>query len=293
MRARPSSEGGTCTQEILAIADKDALLVIPAHNEEESLPRVLDLVAQEWRGDVLVVDDGSTDGTWAVIDRFRSEMPRLMGVRHHANLGYGSAILTGFAAALAGPYKGVVTMDADGQHDPRDLRRLVEKLVSYDIVSGSRYHDLSPHVGKPAPHRLKANLEMARFVAKMTGYRVTDAATGFKAYRTDALRKLKITETGYAMPFQVWGQAARIGLTVGEVPVTRIYADPPGNAGSEKLYVRWLSLRCRMALLRALGRPTAGTGLLCAFWTIVVRASEIVRRARRSLDLRSARGNKV
>lgn len=199
------------------------LILIPVYNEEATLDRVLDEVHRAVpRADVLVVDDGSTDRSPQIL----RERPGVRAIRHEANHGYGQSLITGFNAAIADGYDVAVTIDCDEQHEPHRVPEFLETLTRADIVSGSRY--LDPGVpGDPAPaDRWQLNREFTERLRAITGYAITDAWCGFKAYRVEALRKFNLTEPSYGMPLQVWIQAAYHGMSVLELPVARIYKNP-------------------------------------------------------------------
>jgi hypothetical protein len=126
----------------------------------------------------------------------------------------------------------LVTIDCDGQHEPRLIPALVKALTDdVDIVSGSRY--LKEHVGdNAAPEdRRRINRLITQEVNDRLSLHLTDAFCGFKAYRVSALRHFEITETGYAMPLQVWVQAVSAGLRIVEFPVPRVYLDEQRSFG--------------------------------------------------------------
>jgi glycosyltransferase involved in cell wall biosynthesis len=199
------------------------LIIIPVFNEEATLSRVLSEVRQAAPdADVLVVDDGSTDRSPQILAGRRD----IRVIRHDENLGYGQSLITGFAEGIARRYAVVVTIDCDEQHEPQRIPAFRDGLRRADIVSGSRY--LDPSVpGDPAPpDRVQLNREFTALIRALTGYEITDAWCGFKAYRVEGLRRLRLTEPSYGMPLQVWVQAAFHGLTVMELPVARIYKNP-------------------------------------------------------------------
>jgi len=199
------------------------LVIIPVFNEERTLARVLDQVrASVPRADVLVVDDGSTDRSPEILAA-RSDVRT---IRHPQNLGYGQSLITGFTRAVDGGYEVAVTIDCDEQHEPARLPDFLVAAGSADILSGSRY--LDPAVpGDPAPpDRAQLNREFTERLRAITGFDITDAWCGFKAYRVSALRAFHLTEPSYGMPLQVWVQAAYHRLTVRELPVARIYKNP-------------------------------------------------------------------
>jgi glycosyltransferase involved in cell wall biosynthesis len=206
--------------ESLWLSRMHHLTAIPVFNEGRHIGGVLGEVLRYAR-DVLVVDDGSTDDT----PRRLEEFAQVRVVRHPRNLGYGAALATAFDAAIAQGYEGMVTLDCDGQHEPALIPRLVERLVEADIVSGSRYLKTFDPNQRPPEERRRINVEVTRWLNDCLGFNLTDAFCGFKAYRTSALRHFSITELGYAMPIQVWVQAAAHGLSVVEEPVPLVYLD--------------------------------------------------------------------
>jgi len=204
-----------------------AAVLIPLFNEEATLAEVLAEVRRAVpAADILVVDDGSTDRSGAILVAEAAGDPRLTVITHPENRGYGAALIDGFAHAIARSYEAIVTLDCDAQHEPRQVPQFLAALADADIVSGSRY--LDPAVGgDPAPPEREAiNRETTACLRALTGYPLTDAWCGFKAYRTAALARMTLTEPGYGMPLQVWIQAARLGLRVKELPVPRIYKNP-------------------------------------------------------------------
>jgi glycosyltransferase involved in cell wall biosynthesis len=196
------------------------LTAIPVYNEEASLVGVLTEVLKHAR-DVLVVDDGSSDGTPLLLRDF----PTVRTIRHPRNLGYGAGLRTAFRATIDGGYDGVVTLDCDGQHEPTRIPEVASHLVEADIVSGSRYLRVFDPSQKPPEQRRRINVEVTRWLNECLGMNLTDAFCGFKAYRTAALRLFDITDEGYAMPLELWVQAIAHGMTIMEVPVPLIYLD--------------------------------------------------------------------
>jgi glycosyltransferase involved in cell wall biosynthesis len=203
-------------------ASRRFLTALPVYNEVAHVEAVLDEVLRI-TPDVLVVDDGSTDGTADLLAGRRD----IRLVRHDANRGYGAALATAYAATLAGPWDGLVTIDCDGQHQPRLIPEFVAAATSgsADIVSGSRYLKQFPGDSTPPAARRRINAEITAEINARLGLAITDAFCGFKAYSRRALRRLHITETGYAMPLEVWVQAAAAGLRIRELPVPLLYLD--------------------------------------------------------------------
>lgn len=197
------------------------LTAVPVYNEARHVRGVL-TAARRYCPDLLVVNDGSTDGTAELLDA----EPDLHRIDHPKNRGYGAALISAFAYALDHDYDVLVTMDCDGQHEPGRVPVLLEAIHDADIVSGSRYlRDFRQDTPAPTDRRF-INASVTREINARYGFDLTDAFCGFKAYRREALARLKITEEGWGMPLQLWVQAARQGLRVKEIGVPRLYLDP-------------------------------------------------------------------
>src|SRR5215213_4472598 len=197
------------------------LTAIPVYNEARHVRGVLEQV-RRFTPDILVIDDGSTDETPAIL----ASEPGLRVVTHRPNRGYGAAIASAFRKFLETGFDVLVTMDCDGQHEPARLPVLQEAIHDADIVSGSRYLRDFRQDSVPPSDRRFINLQITSELNARFGLHLTDAFCGFKAYRVEALRRLRITETGWGMPLQLWVQAARLGLRIKEVGVPRLYLDP-------------------------------------------------------------------
>jgi glycosyltransferase involved in cell wall biosynthesis len=179
--------------------------------------------------EVMVVDDGSTDGTPALLAA-RNDIHQ---IAHPENRGYGAALRSAFDYAIRGGYDFLVTIDCDGQHQPQLIPNLVEKCRNddVDIVSGSRYLRSFPGDSDPPEERRRVNEIIVEELNRRFGLRLTDAFCGFKAYRISALAKIELTETGYAMPLELWVRAVQLGLRIVEMPVPRIYLDEKRSFG--------------------------------------------------------------
>ncbi len=196
------------------------LIALPVFNEVAYVDGVLDEVLK-FADEVLVVDDGSDDGT----------RERLMArdditvIRHEQNRGYGAALMTAFRHTLKHPYDGIVTLDCDGQHQPKRIPQFIEAAKQADIVSGSRYLRKYEGDDAPPPERMIINQRITAELNQRLGFDLTDAFCGFKAYRSEALQPIRISDEGYAMPLELWVEAAAAGLHVVEIPVPLIYLD--------------------------------------------------------------------
>ena len=204
-----------------------AVVVMPLYNEAATLAGVLDEVRRHTRAPILVINDGSTDGSADILSAAEARLPDVRAVTHALNEGYGQSLIDGFRYAVDRAFDVAVTIDCDRQHEPRLIPAFLDDARRFDVVSGSRYHPEAPGAQDPAPpDRQRINEEITRIVNELTGYRLTDAWCGFKAYRVAGLARMRLDERSYGMPLQVWLQAARLGLTVTEIPVPRIYKNP-------------------------------------------------------------------
>jgi glycosyltransferase involved in cell wall biosynthesis len=202
------------------------LTALPVYNEVNHAGEVLDRVLQ-FSPDVLVVDDGSTDGTTELL----AARGDIIHVRHEKNQGYGAALRTAFEYSLSHKYDVLVTIDCDGQHEPQRIPEFVAAADQAQIVSGSRYLQIFDDQSVPPADRRRINMQITAELNQRLGLNLTDAFCGFKAYRCQALAALDIAETGYAMPLEVWVQAARAGLSILELPVPLIYLDEERSFG--------------------------------------------------------------
>jgi dolichol-phosphate mannosyltransferase len=187
---------------------------------------VLDQVRQHSEH-VLVVDDGSSDGTGKLLKK-RSD---IRVVSHEMNRGYGAALISAFDYARAHRFEFLVTIDCDGQHEPQRIPAFVEACADVDLVSGSRYLQDFPGDSEPPVGRRRINHLVTARLNERLGLQLTDAFCGFKAYRVSALADLALTESGYAMPLELWVQAVRAKWRIKEYPVPLIYLDEDRSFG--------------------------------------------------------------
>ncbi|MBU0716918.1 MAG: glycosyltransferase family 2 protein [Planctomycetes bacterium] len=206
----------------------NCLLAIPIYNEERHVGRVLVEAARYCRH-ILVIDDGSTDGTAELIEPRRG----LHVLSHRENRGYGKSLADAFAYARQQGFGWVITMDCDEQHQPGRIPDFLASAARdhVDVISGTRYPPGRFVHGSVPRDRRAINQLVTELLNRRLGLAITDAFCGFKAYRVAALDSIRITVPGYAMPIQFWVQAARAGLRIRELPVDLIYNDPHRHFG--------------------------------------------------------------
>ena len=198
------------------------LILIPSYNEQENLPPVLqDLKSyasqiedMKWESHIVVIDDGSMDQTSKVARDFQVETLRLP-----VNLGYGAALQTGFIYAVEKKYDAVLSIDADGQHQPKDILKLLEAYNSgnYDVILGSRF---ITDTGYKTHWSRRVGIKMFSLVLQvLSGKKITDVTTGFQLLSSQVV-KLFSTEYPHDYPdAQVLLLLSVVGFRIAEVPV--------------------------------------------------------------------------
>jgi dolichol-phosphate mannosyltransferase len=201
-----------------------ALVIIPTYNERENVERIVtDVLAQDARLHVLVVDDGSPDGTGAVADALADRSEGRVHVIHRAGkLGLGTAYVAGFRWALARDYALVFEMDADFSHDPVHLHEFLAAADGADLVLGSRYQNGKVTVVNWPIGRLILSFSANVYARAVTGLPVFDATGGFKCFRREVLAALDLDDVrsnGYAFQIEMSFRAWRQGFRIAEVPI--------------------------------------------------------------------------
>ncbi|MGC8817068.1 MAG: glycosyltransferase family 2 protein [Candidatus Hadarchaeum sp.] len=188
-------------------------IVMPARDEEFAIGGVIDGLQREGWRDIIVVDDGSRDRT--------AEIARAKGavvVSHQRNLGLGAALRTGLEEARRRGADCAVTFDADGQHDPREVRKLVEAIDGADLVIGSRRS-----VNIPLNKRF-GNF-MLNLITRLMGGPLLDSQSGLRAFSRRALEAIRIRSDRYEVSSEIVINARRLGLRIREVPVSCYFTD--------------------------------------------------------------------
>jgi len=229
-----------------------ALVVIPTYNEAGNVPNIVpQVLAQDPRLEILVVDDNSPDGTGQLAAAIAAKEPRVHVLHREGKLGLGTAYLTGFRWALDRGYDYVFEMDADFSHDPEHLKQFLKAIEEADLVLGSRYlGGKVTIVNWPMPRLLLsycANV-YARWV---TGLRIWDLTGGFKCFRRRVLEGIdlpRVRSNGYAFQIEMSVRAWRKGFTLKEIPI--VFVDrTEGQSKMNKAIVReavWMVPRLRL-----------------------------------------------
>lgn len=201
------------------------LVIIPTYNEKENIENIIRAVfGQEEFFHVLIIEDGSPDGTADIVKRLQTEFPdRLFMVERKGKLGLGTAYIAGFKWGLEHDYDYIFEMDADFSHNPKDLARLYNACANEgaDVAIGSRYVSGVNVVNWPIG-RVLMSYFASKYVRFITGMKIADTTAGFKCYRREVLETIeldKIHFKGYAFQIEMKFTAYKCGFTLQEVPI--------------------------------------------------------------------------
>ena len=201
------------------------IVIIPTYNEKENIAKIIRAVfSLEGDYHILVIDDGSPDGTGAIVKDLQKEFPeRLFLIERSGKLGLGTAYITGFKWSLDKGYDFVFEMDADFSHNPADLPRLLEACTKggADLAIGSRYCNGVSVVNWPIG-RIVMSYYASVYTRTMLGMKVYDTTAGFKCYRRKVLERIDLDDVrmkGYGFQIEMKYTAYKLGFKTTEVPV--------------------------------------------------------------------------
>ena len=203
----------------------DSIVIIPTYNERENIENIIRAVfGLEKTFHILIIEDGSPDGTAAIVKTLQQEFPdRLFMIERKGKLGLGTAYITGFKWALEHSYEYIFEMDADFSHNPNDLPRLYEACAVQggDVAIGSRYVSGVNVVNWPMG-RVLMSYFASKYVRIVTGLPIHDTTAGFKCYRRQVLETIDLDHIrfkGYAFQIEMKFTAYKFGFKIIEVPV--------------------------------------------------------------------------
>jgi dolichol-phosphate mannosyltransferase len=237
-------------------ARERALVIVPTYNERENIRRLVDnVLRQDGRLEMLVVDDGSPDGTGQIVAELEATDQRVHLLERPKKLGLGTAYIAGFRWALERDYEYVLEMDADFSHDPAHLPQFLRAIEDADLVLGSRYQQGRVTVVNWPIGRLILSYAANLYARAVTGLPVWDATGGFKCFRRAVLESIdfsRVRSNGYAfqieMSFRAWKRSFRIV----EIPI--VFVDrTEGTSKMSKSIVReaiWMVWRLRWWAIR-------------------------------------------
>jgi dolichol-phosphate mannosyltransferase len=228
-----------------------ALVIVPTYNERFNIARLIPaILAQDPSLEILVVDDGSPDGTGAIVDGIATNNPRVHVIHRGGKLGLGTAYLAGFQWALERKYDLVFEMDADFSHNPERLPEFLEAIRESDVVLGSRYQDGHVNVVNWPMSRLFLSYAANIYARFITGLPIFDTTGGFKCFRRNVLESIdlnSVKSNGYAFQIEMSYRAWKRGFRLLEIPI--IFVDrTEGVSKMSKKIVReaiWMVWRLR------------------------------------------------
>ncbi|HTT67037.1 MAG TPA: polyprenol monophosphomannose synthase [Gemmatimonadales bacterium] len=201
-----------------------ALVIIPTYDERENLPKIVpQILQQDPRLEVLVVDDNSPDGTGKLAAALAAEDPRIHVLHRAGKLGLGTAYVAGFRWALEAGYDYVFEMDADFSHDPRHLPTFLAEIADADLVIGSRYLNRRVTVVNWPMSRLMLSYFANVYARRVTGLRLWDSTGGYKCYRKAVLAEIdldQVRSNGYSFQIEMSFRAWRKGFRIREITIT-------------------------------------------------------------------------
>jgi dolichol-phosphate mannosyltransferase len=231
----------------------NVLVVTPTYNERENLPILIPGILAHDGFRVLIVDDGSPDGTGRLADDLARQYPGRIEVMHRTGpRGLGRSYVDGLKRALQTDASLICQMDADLSHNPEYLPALTAATDEFDVVIGSRYlHGVSV-VNWPL-HRIFLSTFANRYIKTVTGLSPSDCTSGFRCWRREALAKLpldSVMSDGYAFLIEMLHEAARTGARIGEVPIIFVERRQGQSKVSTPVLIESLITPWRLALRR-------------------------------------------
>jgi dolichol-phosphate mannosyltransferase len=233
-----------------------ALVIVPTYNERENVRRLIESVLEkDPRIDMLIVDDGSPDGTGAIVQEITATNDRVHLLSRPRKLGLGTAYIAGFRWALARDYEYVLEMDADFSHDPVHLPQFLSAVENADLVLGSRYQQGRVTVVNWPIGRLILSYCANIYARAVTGLPVWDATGGFKCFRRSVLQAIdldQVRSNGYAFQIEMSFRAWKRNFRIAEIPI--VFVDrTEGTSKMSNSIVReavWMVWRLRWWALR-------------------------------------------
>jgi dolichol-phosphate mannosyltransferase len=234
-----------------------ALVIIPTYNEKDNIKKiVLETLKQDEIIEILVVDDGSPDGTGAIVDLMMKENPKIHLLERKNKMGLGSAYVAGFKFAIKNEFDFIIEMDADFSHNPKEIPNMLREIKDNDLIIGSRYI-IGINVINWSLKRLLLSYFASIYVRIITGMDIKDPTGGFKCFKREVLESIdldKILSDGYSfqveMNFRTWCKNYKIK----EIPI--VFTDRQNGTSkmSKKIVKEAIWMVWYLRILKILGR---------------------------------------
>ncbi len=239
------------------MSDKKSLVIIPTYNELENLPRLIPVVlSQDESINLLIVDDGSPDGTGKFVKDEMQKNNRIHLLEREKKMGLGTAYIAGFKYALQNNYDFIFEMDADFSHDPNELKNFLIAIKDSDLVLGSRYINGVRVLNWPMA-RLLLSFFASVYTRIITGMPVKDATGGFKCFRKKVLEAIdldKVKSNGYTFQIEMTFKAYSKGFKVKEIPIVFIDRVKGKSKMSKKIVREAVTMVWKLRLQHIFGK---------------------------------------
>ncbi|MCF7874302.1 MAG: glycosyltransferase family 2 protein [Candidatus Omnitrophica bacterium] len=196
------------------------LVISPVYNEEKYIEEFYQLLRESYKQDVIFIDDGSSDQSRDFLEKINGKST--FAIRHRKRRGYGAALISGFEFAKDNNYEKIVTLDVDLQHRPKHIPDFFSNLDETDVVLGSRYIKMERCLDIPR-ERFIINRYISKLIKLEFGWNFTDPFCGFRAYRTEFLKQISFTDTGYGLALEVLLEIINKEVKFSEFSVEAIY----------------------------------------------------------------------
>lgn len=201
------------------------LLISPVYNEISYLEEFYNQVRRYYKGDILFIDDGSSDGSGNFLKELKNKDKNIYLIIHPSREGYGASLIEGFNYLVREKYDYAVTMDADGQHNPAHLPDFWRELMKNEVVLGSRYLNNTRSLKVPLD-RFVINRYLSSLLDLLFNIKFTDPFCGYRGYRVSFLEKAKLKEKGYGLGLEIILEIIRLKSIFKEIAVELIYNNP-------------------------------------------------------------------
>lgn len=240
-----------------SMSDKKSLVIVPTYNELENLPRLIPVVlSQDESINILIVDDGSPDGTGKFVKDEMQKNNRIHLLEREKKMGLGTAYIAGFKYALQNNYDFVFEMDADFSHDPNELKNFLIAIKENDLVLGSRYINGVRVLNWPMA-RLLLSFFASVYTRIITGMPVKDATGGFKCFRRKVLEAIdldKVKSNGYTFQIEMSFKAYVKGFKIIEIPIIFIDRVKGKSKMSKKIVREAVTMVWKLRLQHMFGK---------------------------------------
>ena len=239
------------------MSDQKSLVIVPTYNELENLPKLIPIVLSQDEGiHILIVDDGSPDGTGAFVKEETKKNDRIHLLEREKKMGLGTAYLAGFKYALQNNYDFIFEMDADFSHDPNELKNFLIAIKENDLVLGSRYINGVRVLNWPMA-RLLLSFFASVYTRIITGMPIKDATGGFKCFRRSVLEAIdldKVKSNGYSFQIEMTFKAYCKGFKIKEIPIVFIDRVKGKSKMSKKIVREAVTMVWKLRLQHMFGK---------------------------------------